>query len=342
MKIKYLALALLCAACTSQKPREIPVWDFTSDDPSAESPSESPSDSPSEEPSKDEPVPEKEYELTDLLVIDKVTATDCSIVVEYSFPKASKVKGCKWGLGWNAGGEDIIQWGPAMDSDGKVFQVISDALLDFGKTYSIRAFVDKEGKTLWTEPSQAAMKDAPAALELEWNKLSRSVLPDGIELYETTSKVSERNFHAWYALADLGKVDLRVNVPSEAITIDDQSAAQDDCMVMINGGYFYNGRHTGLAVTAGKENGAIPSVRGSLRSGDEEFNIMYNVTRGIFGVDAQGRPAVYWAGTGNSFNFYFDRPLPSVRGESKYGAISVSNPAAPVDWKPEYALSAGP
>ena len=44
---------------------------------------------------------------------------------------------------------------------------------------------------------------------------------------------------------------------------------------------------------------------------------MYNVTRGTFGVDASGKPNVVWTGTDASSNvFYFDRPLPSVKGEN--------------------------
>lgn len=33
---------------------------------------------------------------------------------------------------------------------------------------------------------------------------------------------------------------------------------------MINGGYFYNGRHTGISVVDGETAGTIPAVRGSL------------------------------------------------------------------------------
>ena len=70
---------------------------------------------------------------------------------------------------------------------------------------------------------------------------------------------------------------------------------------------------------------------------------MYNVTRGLFGVDASGNPAVYWAGTdAQGAARYFDRPLPSVKGEAKYDVVNAENPTAAVTWSPRYALSAGP
>lgn len=70
---------------------------------------------------------------------------------------------------------------------------------------------------------------------------------------------------------------------------------------------------------------------------------MYNVTRGLFGVDASGTPGVCWAGTdARGAARYFDRPLPSVKGEARYDVVSAENPAPDIAWMPKYALSAGP
>ena len=44
----------------------------------------------------------------------------------------------------------------------------------------------------------------------------------------------------------------------------------------------------------------------------------------------------------NGSNYFFDRPLPSVRGEAKYAGVSTANPTKPVSWSPRYAISAGP
>lgn len=59
-------------------------------------------------------------------------------------------------------------------------------------------------------------KQEPQAIQLTWNKLTKSTLPAEIELYETTSNLNGSNFHAWYAIGDLstGKVEVRVHIPS--------------------------------------------------------------------------------------------------------------------------------
>ena len=190
------------------------------------------------------------------------------------------------------------------------------------------------------------METEPQAIQLTWNKLTKSTLPAEIELYETTSNLNGSNFHAWYAIGDLstGKVEVRVHIPSSPATIDTQSASfNGDCYLLVNGGYFYNGNHTGIAVINSIKSGSVSAVRGSLKTGDTEYNSMYNVTRGTFGVDASGKPNVVWTGTDASSNvFYFDRPLPSVKGENKYGIVTNENPTTAISWSPKYALSAGP
>ena len=70
---------------------------------------------------------------------------------------------------------------------------------------------------------------------------------------------------------------------------------------------------------------------------------MYDVTRGCFGIDANGKAAAYWAGTDDNGNIlYYSTPLATVKGESKYDKPSKVLPEAPVGWTPKYALSAGP
>ena len=170
------------------------------------------------------------------------------------------------------------------------------------------------------------METEPQAIQLTWNKLTKSTLPAEIELYETTSNLNGSNFHAWYAIGDLstGKVEVRVHIPSSPATIDTQSASfNGDCYLLVNGGYFYNGNHTGIAVINSIKSGSVSAVRGSLKTGDTEYNSMYNVTRGTFGVDASGKPNVVWTG-------------------NKYGIVTNENPTTAISWRPKYALSAGP
>lgn len=289
-------------------------------------------------------------ELPEVTLDGAPISTPTCIAVSYRIDKAAS--DARYGLCWSADGvpttEDTVQYGPELPGDGSVvLQAIPNALLEYGREYTIRAFVTSGGTTYYSAGTKASLGEEPGTITFNWTKLSRESLPAEIELYETTDKLNGRNFHAWYAVADLSKgtVEFRVSVPDGTATIEEQSAAfGGDCYVMINGGYFYNGRHTGLAVVDAVATGTIPTVRGSLRTSDtEEYNTMYNVTRGLFGVDASGAPAVYWAGTdAQGTAHYFDRPLPSVKGEARYDAVSAGNPAPAVSWSPKYALSAGP
>ena len=276
-------------------------------------------------------------------------STESCIAVRYRVLNAPAQSGVRYGLCWSCEHTptvaDLLQYGPALpEGGGAMLQVIPNTLLEYGREYRIRAFAVSPLGTFYSAETRASLAAEPEAIRLNWTKLQKSALPAGVELYETQDKLNGRNFHAWYAVADPAQgVELRVMVPSGAQTIDQQAAAAGDCLVLVNGGYFYNGSHTGLAVLNGSATGTIPAVRGSLRTGEAEYGVMYNVTRGLFGVDAAGKPAVYWAGTDASGSArYFDRPLPSVKGEAKYDAVSAANPTDAVSWSPKYALSAGP
>ncbi|MDE6152842.1 MAG: phosphodiester glycosidase family protein [Muribaculaceae bacterium] len=256
----------------------------------------------------------------------------------------------EWGLCWSSAGVPTVAdshlAGPAVDADGNVFQVIPNTELEYGVDYQVRAYIKVADEVYYSAATTASVTKESQAITLQWNKLADTGLPSSIEVYETTSQLNGSAFHAWYAIADLSKgdVELRVNVPASAKTIDEQAASfNGDCYVMINGGYFYNGKNTGLAVVEGKADGSINDVRGSLLSADEEYNVMYSITRGCFGVDSNGKPAAYWAGTDDSGkSMYYDTPLATVKGENKYGKPSAKLPESPVSWNPKYALSAGP
>lgn len=339
MRFKYFVIFLMGLAACSQPPREIPQWNMgdPSEEP-AQTPSADPSAEPSAEPSQNPQPPQREYPETDRVTLTSCTADDCGISAVYTLDDAA---GYAYGLYWTNGSQEYRQAGPA-EKDGRIFQLIPAALLNHDDTWSVRVYLSKDGEEVFSPAREVTLLPAPEPIQLEWKRLTKGVLPEAIQLYETTSPVNGRNFHAWYAVADLSAVDVKVNVPTEAQTIEDQAAANKKCIVLINGGYFYNGRHTGLAVVDGRQTGSVPSVRGSLRSGDPEYNEMYTVTRGLFGVDAAGKPAVCWAGSANSQSWYYDRPLPSVRGENKYGPVSTVSPDVPLNWTPVQALSAGP
>lgn len=283
------------------------------------------------------------------VTIANAKANATCVSISYQVKNIELESNLKYGLCWAEEQtptiNDLKQTGPALATDGQIFQVIPNALLEYGKTYKVRAYATSAKGTFYSAESSVKLEAEVPAVTLTWNKLTKSVLPSEVELYETTSTLNGRNFHAWYAIGDLasGKVEVRVNMPAAATTIDDQVASfNGDCYLMVNGGYFYNGKHTGISVIDSKLSGSVPEVRGSLKIADEEYNVMYKVTRAAFGVDAAGKPDVYWAGSDAKGTYYFDRPLPTVKGESKYGELSSTNPIPSKGWAPKYALSAGP
>ena len=279
--------------------------------------------------------------------VGESTATESCIAFRYAPRNTAQARNVSCGICWSADHtptvEDMRQDGPALDGTQPVMQVISNVLLEYGRPYRFRAYVRADNKTYYSDEIVASLGTEPEAIKLTWKKLDMPTLPSEISVYETTDKVGGHNFHAWYAVADVtGSVELRVSVPDAKATIDKQSASfGGDCYVMTNAGYFYSSDHVGIAVVDSRSIGYIPDMRGSLRTQDAEYQVMYHATRGIFGVGADGKPGVYWTGT-NGSNYYYDRPLPSVRGEAKYAGVSTSNPAKPLGWSPHYAISAGP
>lgn len=272
------------------------------------------------------------------------------IAIKYKFGNIKSFSGLKFGLCWSSSHNptvsDDVLYGPRPDSPEKpVLQAVPSSLLEDGTEYTFRAFVRGTSGTFYSEPVKASLKKQPEAIKLEWNKYS-SALPQEISVFETTSKLNGRNFHAWYAVADLSKGNIKFQalVPDHAMTIDAQAAQFGaDCYLLVNGGYFYNGRHTGLALINSSPIGAVNPVRGSLSAADPEYTVMYKVTRGLFGVDKSSRPFVCWAGKDvNNNPYYVKSPLPSVKGEARYGQSFITEPQNTIDIKPDYALSAGP
>lgn len=281
--------------------------------------------------------------------ISEITSHDVCVAVTLKMANLDKNAVC--GVCWSEEGEPTVASTHQDASPMSVGEldkrklVISNALLDYGKEYNFRAYV-KEGKEVYySEVAKCSLGKELAPIELEWKKEEFAGLPSSVEVYKYSGLMNGRKCNAWYAVADLSKgdVEFRTTVPSSAITIDDQFKSSGKCLVMVNGGYFYNGKNTGLGCVDGVISGGVTAVRGSLKSGDSEYNEMYNVTRGVFGVDKNQKPAVYWTGAdGSGKSHFFRRPLPTVKGEDKFAAVSASNPDVAVAWSPYYAQSAGP
>ena len=289
------------------------------------------------------------YSIMGNVQIDELKSGTNCIYGAYTVLNSSKVT--EWGLCWSADGtptvDDLHIAGPKLGDGDKVFQVIPNTLLEYGVEYNVRAYAKTTADRVnYSTVYKASMTKEYPAITLEWTKVATPDIPSSIEVYSTTSKLNGHNFEAWYAIADVksSDVEFRVNVPASAQTIDAQAASfNGDCYIMVNGGYFYQERHTGLAIVNGKAEGSINEVRGSLLTSSPEYNEMYYATRGIFGVDAADQPHAFWAGTdGDSKTKYYTTPSPCVVGENKYGKVSAKFPVAPTAWTPKFALSAGP
>lgn len=299
-------------------------------------------------PDKSGPGPDPQPEMTYVAIDPEVSSTSVSVVIAYNVADLKDLADPECGVCWNLSGKptlrDDYQAGPMLTAKSRrLKQVISNVLLDYGKTYTFRAYVRSGTKVYYSDEVRGALGEEPQPLTFNWTPVASPALPGSVKVYTTSDPLNGHAFNAWYAVADLSEneVEVKVNIPSALQTIDQQAAANPKCCVLVNGAYFYGTINLGLSVVDSKEYGRVSDYRGSLRPEHPEYDTYYPATRGIFGVDSRGIPAVYWTG-GLSVNYYFERPLPSLIGEDRYAPVSVVLPAAAVSWQPKYAVSAGP
>lgn len=224
-----------------------------------------------------------------------------------------------------------------------VKQLIPASRLNPSIRYYMRAYVwdASVSKYVYSDVSQIQLGAQPDPISLSWTKQSYPNLPSSVQVYKTTSSVNGRNFNAWYAIADPKEVDFRVLYPETVGTKKTVSAqATDDCYVLINGAIFGN-YNIGVIMTEGKMTQQWHGeIEGCYWGTDAK---LYNVTRAMIGVDADGNPGAYWVGTPwqNQF-YYYTSPMTTVVGQAKYAAASSTYPYPAVSWNPYYAVSCGP
>lgn len=275
-----------------------------------------------------------------------------AVVVRYSFSNLDKTDNPSCGVCWNTAGNptvnDLHQDGPVLSKDSKgEMQGISNVLLDYGKKYSFRAYLKSDEKVYYSNEVKASLGEEPNPITFNWTKVDLPTLPSDIEVFKTVDPLNGRNFNAWYAIADVskGNVEFRVCVPDKLTTVGKQyENNQPDCLLLANAAYFYGNYNIGVSVVNGVIQGSINPLQGSLdkKNEPEEYEEYYQATRGIFGTDSEGHPKSYWVGTADGKNMFYDRPLPSIKGETKYPAVSTTMPTKPVSWSPKYAVTAGP
>lgn len=202
------------------------------------------------------------------------------------------------------------------------------------------------------EPAPEPEPDPSTVICFNWTQVSAPELPAAIKLYRTEDPLEGKPFHAWYAEADCSAdVEFKVLFPGDqqTKTIDDQAAANEKCLVLINGGIFSAKflRPIGFAIADGQQTPwRVSEDEDKLRLDREYWSAdgkLHPVSRGLFGVDQAGHPAVYWSFTPEYGKVWvYDQPIPSTAGETPCPSGSETYPCPPADWTPYNAVTCGP
>ena len=240
---------------------------------------------------------------------------------------------------------DIKVYGPEIKANAEILQVVPNAYLEDGKEYQMCVFIKDGSDYVYSEPQAVKLEAQPAAVELVWEKQDYAGA-EGVEIYKTTSQLNERNFNAWYAVADPSVVDFRVlNTPTGKANLKtvayQAENADGECLVLINGGVFGN-YHIGVIHVDGEPQEWVDFVYNKYWNPNNDGTSWY-ITRPIIGVDKSGKAGAYWTSSPEyGTYYYYDRPLPTVPGEAAYAEASQINPVPSADWQPFNALSTGP
>lgn len=287
--------------------------------------------------------------LTDIEKRPEVTEvrTDYAcLAVSYKVQKLSEVNP-EHGVCFSASGVPDVNGikvpGPNISAGKEILQVIPNSLLEDGVEYSMSVYVRNGDEFIYSTPQSVALESQPDALTFDWKEESYPEAAPGVKIFRTESPLEDRAFNAWYAVADPSEVDFRVMYP-EAVkakkTVAEQAESDVDCLALINGAIFGN-YNIGVIITEGKMTQEWHGeIEGCYWGSDSQ---LYQITRPVIGVDAEGKPGAYWVGVPAQNQFhYYTSPMPTVVGQAKYGKASADFPYSAVSWKPYYAISCGP
>ncbi len=210
-------------------------------------------------------------------------------------------------------------------------------------TYYIRAYsISASGKANYSQVVEVTLEPTPEAIKLEWSKVSITSLPSTVEVYKTTSQLSNRPFNAWYAIADPKEVDIKVYCVNGGQKLEQQFAEHENALVMTNAGYFWSGLPVDILADDQGLRGIMYPFRGTLKVDQAEYEERYDALRGFFGVDANGNPDILWTGTLGPRNRFYSHPQPIVQGEARYLSFTSEVVGEEFGWEPKYGISAGP
>lgn len=195
-------------------------------------------------------------------------------------------------------------------------------------------------------------EDPSEVLRFNWAEVPGISLPDGVKVYKTEDELEGKPFNAWYAIARCdGDIEFKVLFPGDqqTRTIDQQAEENGRCLVLINGGIFSGKflRPIGFAIHDGVQTPWRVSEDEDRIRIDREYwgpdGKLHPVSRGLFGVDKDGTPGVFWSFTPEYGTVYvYDQPIPSTAGEAVCQPGSASYPGIPATWIPKNAVTCGP
>ena len=194
--------------------------------------------------------------------------------------------------------------------------------------------------------------DPSEVLRLQWTEVGGLSLPEAVQVYKTEDALEGKPFHAWYAVAKCDKeVEFKVLFPGDqkTQTIDQQAEDHGKCLVLVNGGIFSGKflRPIGFALYDGVQTPwRVSEDEDQIRIDREYWSAdgkLHPVSRGLFGVDRDGVPGIYWSFTPEHGTVYvYDQPIPSTAGEKVCQAGSTTYPCPPASWVPYNAVTCGP
>ncbi|MEE3375960.1 MAG: phosphodiester glycosidase family protein [Candidatus Cryptobacteroides sp.] len=198
------------------------------------------------------------------------------------------------------------------------------------------------------EPVEPEEDDPIDPVTFSWDEVTGTELPSSVRIFKTEGTLNGRPLQAWYAAAKTdADVKLRVLFPGldNKQTIDAQAESEEKCLVLINGGIF--GRlNNGLAVCDGQQ---TPWARVEDDNWDVDRQYwgpdskLHTVSRGLFGVDQDGVPGVFWSYTPSHGTVYvYDQPIPTVAGGPVQPGGTDTFPCERVQWTPYNAITCGP
>ena len=226
-------------------------------------------------------------------------------------------------------------------------QAFSDSRIS---TIAYAAAVTLPKKEEPVEPVEP-VEDDPNPIDpvtFSWDEVTGTELPSSVRIFKTEGTLNGRPLQAWYAAAKTdADVKLRVLFPGldNKQTIDAQAESEEKCLVLINGGIF--GRlNNGLAVCDGQQ---TPWARVEDDNWDVDRQYwgpdskLHTVSRGLFGVDQDGVPGVFWSYTPSHGTVYvYDQPIPTVAGGPVQPGGTDTFPCERVQWTPYNAITCGP